>query len=48
MNTKLNEIIQYLPPNQIILEVYKQLMQCLIVFPFFIKYLMNAEYMIIS
>jgi len=47
--TKLNEkIIQELPPNWIIcfLEVYKQLMHCFSAFPFLLKYLMNAEYII--
>jgi len=28
------------------LEVYKELMHCFIVFPFFLKYLPNAEYVI--
>ena len=45
---KLNEnIIQDVPPKWIIicLEVYKQLMHCFIVVPFFLKYLTNAEYM---
>jgi len=42
------QFIQYLPPNWIIsfLEVYKELMHCCTVFPFFLKYLTNAEYMI--
>ena len=31
-----------------LLEVYKELMNFLIVFPFFLKYLANAEYMINS
>jgi len=50
-NIRLNEnIIQDLPPNWTIsfFEVYKELMHCFIVFPFFLKYLMNAEYMINS
>jgi len=39
-----------LPPNWIIsfLEAYKELMHCFVVFPFFLKYLMHAEYMISS
>jgi hypothetical protein len=48
-DTKLSEsTIQDLPPNRIIgfLEVYKCLMHCLIVSPFFLKYLRNAECMI--
>ena len=32
--------------NNSFLEVYKQLMHCLIVFPFFLKYLTNTECMI--
>ena len=50
-DTKLNEnLVQGLPPNWIIsfLEVYKELVHCLIVFPFFLKYLTNTEYMINS
>jgi len=45
----IENIIQDLPPNRIIsfLEVYEQLMH-FIVFPFFIKDLMNAGYMISS
>ena len=48
-DTKYNDnITQDLPPKRIIgfLEAYKQLMYCLIVFPFYLKYLTNAEYMI--
>jgi hypothetical protein len=48
---KLNEnIIQDMPPKRIMsfLEVCKQLMHCLILFPFLLKYLTNAEHMIIS
>jgi hypothetical protein len=43
-------ITQNLPPNWIIsfLEVYKDLMHCFIVFPFSLKYLTNAQYMISS
>ena len=50
-NIKFKEnILQGLPPNWIIsfLEVYKELMHCLIVFPFFLKYLTDTEYMISS
>jgi hypothetical protein len=50
-DTKLNKnIIQDLHPNWIIsfLEVYKELMYCFIVLPFFLKYLTNAEYVISS
>jgi len=49
-DTKLNETIkQDLPPNRILsfLEVYKELMHCFVVFPFFLKYLTNAGYMVI-
>jgi hypothetical protein len=48
-DTKLNEnIIQGLPPKRIIsfLEVYKEMTHCFVVYPFFPKYLMNAEYII--
>jgi len=51
MDTKLNEnITQDLPPNRIIScpEVYKELMHCFIVLPFFLKYLTNAMYIISS
>ena len=43
-------IIQDLPPNWIISfrEVYKELVHCFVVFPFYLKYLTNAEYMISS
>jgi hypothetical protein len=47
----LNEnIIQDLPTNWIIgiLEVYKQLMNWFVEFPFFFKYLMHAQYVINS
>ena len=38
------------PPNRIIsfLEIYKQLIHCIILFPFFLKYLTNTEYVISS
>jgi len=50
-DTTLNkDIIQDLTPNWIIsfLEVYKELMHCFVVFPFFLKYLTNANYIIRS
>jgi len=51
VDTKLNEnITQDLLLNWIIryLNVYKQLMHCFVVSPFFLKYLTSAEYMISS
>ena len=40
----------YFPPYWIksFIEVYKQMMNCLIVFPFFLKYITNPVYMITS
>ena len=48
---KLNEnIVKNLSPNSItaFLKVYKELMPYFIVFPLFLRYLTNAEYMISS
>jgi len=43
-------IIQDLPSNLIVsfLEVDRELKHCFIAFPYFLKYLTNAEYMISS
>jgi fatty acid desaturase len=50
MPNSVRNIVQNLPHNWIMVfvEVHKELMHCSILFPFFLMYLKNAEYMISS